>query len=142
VLLPVALLLRRADLAVVIFMALVAKAGGMGHRGIAEALGRPVPTVRGWLRRFAGRAEAVRGVFTVLLRVLAADPVMPEPAGGVWADAVATIVAAGVAAAGRFGMFMVPVWEWAVMVSGGRLLAPGWPIPVGQHELHPDVRVV
>ena len=78
----------------------------------------------------------------MLLRVLAADPVMPEPAGGVWADAVAAIGAAGVAAAGRFGMFTVPVWEWAVAASGGRLLAPGWPVSAGQHELHPDVWVV
>lgn len=129
VLLPLALLLRRADLAVVIFVALAAKAGGMGHRGIAEALGRPVETVRGWLRRFAVRAEAVRRVFTVLLWVLASDPVMPAPAGGVWADAVAVIEAAAVAAAARFAVFMVPVWEFAVAVCGGRLLHPGWPDP-------------
>jgi hypothetical protein len=129
VLLPLALLLRRADLAVVIFAALAAKAGGMGHRGIANALGRPVETVRGWLRRFAARAEAVRVVFTVLLRALAADPVMPAAAGGVWADAVAVIEAAAVAAAGRFAVFTVPLWEFAVAVCGGRLLHPGWPDP-------------
>jgi hypothetical protein len=69
----------------------------------------------------------VRRLFTVLLRAVAADPVMPEPAGGVWADAVAAIVAAAAAVAGRFAVFTVPVWGWVSAVAGGRLLAPDWP---------------
>jgi hypothetical protein len=127
VLLPVGLLLRRADTAGVIGAALVARAGGAGHRRIAVVLGRPVETVRGWLRRFAGRVEAVRRWFTVLLRAVAPDPVMPQPAGGAWADAVAAIAACAAAVAGRFAVFTVPVWGWVAAVSGGRLLAPGWP---------------
>jgi hypothetical protein len=127
VLLPVWLLVRRADTAAVIGAALVAKADGAGCRRIAAGLGRPVETVRGWLRRFAGRVEAVRRVFTVLLRAVAADPVMPEPAGSVWADAVAAIGAAAEVVVGRFVVFTVPAWQWASAVSGGRLLAPGWP---------------
>lgn len=127
VLLPAALLLRRADTAAVIGSALAAKARGAGHRRIATALGRPAETVRGWLRRFAGRVDAVRGVFTVLLRALSADPVMPEPAGSAWADALVAIAAAAAAAAGRFVVSTVPAWEWACAVSGGRLLAPDWP---------------
>jgi len=71
--------------------------------------------------------DEVRGVFTVWLRALAVDAVMPGPAGGGWADAVAVIDAAAVAAASRFGMSTVSPWEVAVTVSGGRLLAPGWP---------------
>jgi hypothetical protein len=126
VLLPVTLLRRRADMVAVIGAALAAKASGMGHRRIAAALGRPAETVRGWLRRFAGRVEAVRGVFTVLLRALAADPVMPEPAGGGWADALVAMAAAAAAAVVRF-VVMVPLWEWVAAVSEGRLLAPGWP---------------
>jgi hypothetical protein len=127
VLLPVGLLLRRADTVAVVGAALQARAGGAGHRRIAGVLGRPAETVRGWLRRFAGRVEAVRRLFTVLLRAVAADPVMPEPAGGVWADAVAAIVVAWVAVAGRFAVLTVPVWWWVSAVSGGRLLAPGGP---------------
>jgi hypothetical protein len=127
VLLPVALLVRRADTAAVIGAALAAKAIGEGYRKIAVSLSRPAETVRGWLRRFTERAEAVRGVFTVWLRALAPDPVMPDPAGSVWADAMAAICAAAQAAAGRFGMSTVPVWEFAAAVSDGRLLAPGWP---------------
>lgn len=98
-----------------------------GYRRIAAVLGRPAETVRGWLRRFAGRVESVRRVFTVLLRAVAADPVMPEPAGSGWADAVCAIGAAAAVVGGRFAVFMVPVWQWVSAVSGGRLLAPGWP---------------
>jgi hypothetical protein len=127
VLLPVVALLRRADAAVVIGTALAAKAAGAGCRRIAAGLGRPVETVRGWLRRFAGRVEAVRSVFTVWLRAVAADPVMPGPAGSGWADALTVITAVAGAVAARFELGMVAPWEVAVAVSGGRLLAPGWP---------------
>ncbi len=54
------MLVRRADAVVVIGAALLAKAAGQGHRPIAVLLGRPESTVRGWLRRFTGRAESVR----------------------------------------------------------------------------------
>ena len=92
VLLPVSALLRRADTAAVIVSALAAKARcGFGFRRIAADLGRPGETVRGWLRRFAERAEAVRSMFTVWLRAVDPDPVMPEAAGGVFADAVTVI---------------------------------------------------
>ena len=125
--LPVVALLRRADAAVVIGAALAAKAVGVGYRRIAGVVGRPAATVRGWLRRFAGRLELVRGVFTGWVRALASDPVMPKPAGSAWADALAVIAATAVAAAGRFHLLDVSVWEVAVAVSSGRLLAPGWP---------------
>ena len=127
VLLPVVALARRADTAAVIGAALVAKARGVGFRRIAAGLGCPVETARGWLRRFAGRAEAVRAVFTWWLRALESDPVLPEPAGGLWADAVTAILAAARAVAGRFALGTVVPWEVAVAVSAGCLLAPGWP---------------
>lgn len=132
--LPVVVLLRRADLAVVIGAALAAKAAGAGHRRVALALGRPVETVRGWLRRSADRLDVVRGVFTVWLRTLDPDPVMPDPGGGALADAVIAISLVTAAAARRFVLEVSP-WEVAAAVSGGRLLAPGWPGIVDQHEL-------
>jgi hypothetical protein len=85
------------------------------------------------LRRFAGRLEAVRGVFTLWLRALDPDPVMPGSGGDAWADAVTAIQAATAAAARRFVLAVSP-WEVATTVSGGRLLAPGWPVPVDQHQ--------
>jgi hypothetical protein len=135
VLLPVGALLRRADAAVVIVSALTAKATrGVGFRRIAVELARPAETVRGWLRRFAERAEAVRSVFTVWLAAVDADPVMPAAAGGGFADAVAAIAAVGAAIGHRFVLLRVSLAETAVAVSGGQLLAPGWPGERMQHE--------
>ena len=135
VLLPVTALLRRADTAAVIVSALAAKATTrVGFRRVAADLARPAETVRGWLRRFADRAEAVRSVFTVWLAAVAADPVMPDAAGGVFADAVTVIAAVATAITHRFLLPEVSLAETAVAASGGRLLAPGWPGEPGQHE--------
>jgi hypothetical protein len=138
VLLPVVLLVRRADSAAVIGAGLTAKASGAGHRLIAALLGRPPETVRGWLRRFSCRVEPVRVVFTQWCRDLQPDPVLPGPAGSAWADALAAILAAAVAVRARFLLGEVPVWQAAVAVSAARLLAPGWPArptQTDQHEL-------
>jgi hypothetical protein len=128
VLLPVFGLARRADLAEVIGAALVAKAKGISVRAIAAWLGRPQDTVRGWLRRFAERAEAVRVVFTVLLVDCGPDPVMPTPTRSPVADAVAVIVGAAGAVAARWPVLgVVSPWLVVSAVTGGRLLAPSWP---------------
>jgi Homeodomain-like domain len=128
VLLPARLLLRRADAGEVIGAALEAAAAGGGHRKIAGLLGRPASTVRGWLRRFSGRAEPVRAFFTVLLARTAPDPVMPAGAAGAVAAAVSAIAGAAAAVAARWPQVgEVPVWAAASAASGGRLLAPGWP---------------
>jgi hypothetical protein len=130
VLLPAWLLLRRADAGEVIGAALEAAAAGGGHRGIAGLLGRPASTVRGWLRRFAGRAEPVRAFFTVLLARTGPDPVMPAGAAGLVAAAVSAIAGAAAAVAARWPQLgEVPVWAAASAASGGLLLAPGWPGP-------------
>lgn len=133
VLLPVVALLRRADLVVVIGAALAAKVAGAGFRRIALALARPAETVRGWLRRWAGRLEPVRALFTVWLRTLDPDPVMPASAGNAWADVVSVIDAVTAAVARRFVSTVSP-WEVATVLSGGRLLTPGWPAVGDQHE--------
>jgi hypothetical protein len=120
-------LLRRADTADVVGAALVAKVEGVGAHRIAERLDRAWETVRGWLRRFAGRADATRAWFTRLLCLVAADPRLPASAGSPLADAVAAVVAAAGAVAGRFQVAAVTVWQVAAAASHGRLLAPGWP---------------
>lgn len=128
VLLPVVVLLRRADLAEVIGRALAAKASGAGVRRIAARLGRPPDTVRGWLRRFAGRAEAVRMVFTALLVEVAPDPLVPAVARSSFGDAVAAVAGAVAAVAARWPVLgPVSLWSAAAAVTGGRLLAPSWP---------------
>ena len=131
VLLPVFALLRRADAVSVIGAALAARAAGAGARRAAAVVGRPVETVRGWLRRFADRAEAVRVVFTALLVRVGVDPVVPAATRSVFADAVAAIAGTSVAARSRWPVESdigeLPLWALAAAVSGGRLLAPGWP---------------
>jgi len=129
VLLPVTVLLRRADAVVVIGAALVARAAGAGYRRIAAGLGLPELTVRGWLRRFAARAGAVREMCTVLLvQVAPADPVLPGPGGEGFADAVAAVLAAAGAVTARWPeVVALSPWQMVAAVSGGRLLAPGWP---------------
>jgi len=133
VLLPAWCLLRRADAAAVIGAALEAAAGGDGHRKIAGVAGRAASTVRGWLRRFAGRAEEGRVVFTVLLARTSPDPVMPAGAAGPVAAAVSAVAGAAAAVAQRWpAVGAVPVWAAASAASGGLLLAPGWP-PAGRN---------
>ena len=128
VLLPVFALLRRADLAEVIGAALAAKAAGKGARPIAAAIGRAAGTVRGWLRRFGSRAEAVRAFFTRLLVEVGTDPVPPAQGPSPFADAVAAVAGAAVAALSRWpGIGGVTPWRLASAASGGRLLSPGWP---------------
>jgi len=127
VLLPVSVLARRADAAAVIGAALALAAAGLGHRPIAQLLGRPAATVRGWLRRFAARAGPVRAAFTALACALDPDPRLPAPGRSGLADAVAAIVAAAGAAARRWGQVAsaVPPWELASAVTLGQLLWPG-----------------
>jgi Helix-turn-helix domain len=128
VLLPAWCLLRRADAAAVVGAALAAAAAGGGFRVIARRLGRPPETVRGWLRRFASRAEEVRVFFTVLLARTAPDPVMPAGAGSAVAAAVSAVAGAAAAVCLRWPQLgQVPVWTAASAASGGMLLAPGWP---------------
>ena len=130
VLLPGVALLRRVDLARVIGRALLAKAQGRGHRQVAAELGVPATTVRGWLRRFAERAEQVRGHFTRLAGWLdpQAGPICPR--GSPLADAVEAIGSAAVAAARRFGSGLGP-FEFASGATGGRLLCnTNAPFPV------------
>jgi hypothetical protein len=126
VLLPVRALLRRADTVEVIGAALGSAAAGRGHRRIAERLGRAPSTVRGWLRRFRGRAEALRSGFTALLVGLDPLAVLPGPAADGLGDAVAAVIAAGVATVGRWGAAVsgLSPWELATAVTSGRLLAP------------------
>lgn len=122
VLLPASMLLRRADAVVVIGAALLRKATGVGHRRIADRLGRPASTVRGWLRRFGRRAESVRVLFTGLLHALDASAGAVAPTGSVFGDAVDVLGLAAAAAARLFGSR--PAWQFASSASGGLLLGP------------------
>jgi len=121
-------LLRRRDLAEMIGLALAAKAAGGGHRRAAALVGVPVSTARGWLRRFALNAEAVRVWFTVLAHGL--DPMLAAvaPTGTAFGDAVEVIGVAARAASLRLAP--VSPWSFASSATSGRLLSnTGWPCP-------------
>jgi hypothetical protein len=127
VLLPVRCLLRRGSETALVWAVLAMRAAGKKLVAIAAALGLPRSTVRDWASRFAGRAEPVRCAFLRLLPML--DPHAPgvEPAGSVFADALAAITAA-TRAAGVFrrALRTVSPCELASHLSRGLLLAPGF----------------
>lgn len=131
VLLSVACLLRRADAVEVIGAALGAKAAGGGHRPIAARLGRPVSTVRGWLRAFARHAEATRSILVGLLVELDSLPGPLQPAASPFADAVEVVGVVAAAARRRLGVVgAVSPWQLVAAVTSGRLLAPQGPAGV------------
>ena len=78
--------------------------------------------MRGWLRRFAARAQGWRDRFTVLLVALDPDPPAVLARGSEVLDAVEVIGLAAGAAVRRFGPR--PPWQFASAVSGGLLLGP------------------
>jgi hypothetical protein len=126
VLLPANVLLRRADAVGVIGAGLVAAAGGLGYRGVAEVVGRPVSTVRGWLRRTGRVADRVLAVFGVAAAGFGTDFVAPTRTRGPVAAVVEMLGALGRAVGRRLGGSRSP-WRLAVVLTGGRLLSPGGP---------------
>ena len=130
VFLPDVCLARRRDPVEVIGSVLVANAGGVGYRRIAQRTGIPAGTVRGWVRRFKATADLVRSHFSVWAHRL--DPLAAPvvPGGSVFADALEAIGLAARAATLRFGPR--GSWGWASAMSGGWLLATRvhlWPAP-------------
>jgi hypothetical protein len=121
VLLPDVALLRRQDEVSVIGAAIEAHVAGDGYRRIAGRLGAHADTVRGWLRRFALRADQIRAHFTRSAVVL--DPELRPvlPAGSGVADALEAIAVAARAWVLRFGPG--DPWRIASVLSGGVLLA-------------------
>ena len=131
VLLPVTVLVRRAYATDVIGAALLARAGGSGHRSIGQELSVPAATVRGWLRVMGSRLEAVRRYLLGVAHRAGVDRPVPTALGSPWRDLLASLGAAMVAVTGRFGavgvLGAVTAWQIAAACSAGRLLAPGWP---------------
>lgn len=121
VLLPSWSVPRRRDSAEVIGRALVLKAAGAGHRTIAERLGRPPGTVRGWLRASARRAELLHrcGVlWTVALGEQLGRPQLPTAP---LRHAVEALGRAAVAWRLRFYDPRISPWETIVALTNGLL---------------------
>ena len=120
VLLPMSMLLRRGDWAVLIGRALELKAAGLGQRPIAATVGVSRSTVRGWLSRFGEVAVKVRAHLVRWALWLDPGLVRIEPTGNGFGDAIAAVAAAGGAAASRLGIGCR--WSFASAATGGRLL--------------------
>jgi transposase-like protein len=114
-------LARRVDAAAVIGRALTMAAAGAGHRPVAQRLGRPASTVRGWLRRFRVRAARIAAHFGAWAQRLDPNGAPIAPGRSALADAVEAIGVAARAASLRLGPR--PPWSWASALSVGRLLA-------------------
>ncbi|HET7475849.1 MAG TPA: hypothetical protein VFJ97_07470 [Dermatophilaceae bacterium] len=125
-LLPASVLLRRADAVTVIGPALLAKAGGSGHRPIAVLLNVPASTVRGWLRRIVEVTEQVLAVLAVVAAELGTEFTPPAAAAGPVA-AVVELLGALVASVGRRLGGSCSPWRLAAVLTGGRLLSPSGP---------------
>lgn len=119
---------RRPDSVETVAAALLGAVDGLGHRRIAERVGLPATTVRGWLRRARVNCEAVRADATVATCRL--DPMAGafEPTGSVLGDMVDAVGRAVSAWVLRFGPVPAP-WRLAVALTGAAILAPG-PRPV------------
>jgi Homeodomain-like domain len=119
VLMPAWSVPRRRDCAEVIGAALLAKAQGDGHRKIAARLGRPPATVRGWLRAFGRRADAVQSSALRWARAIDAQ-LEPPAAGSSFAGAVDGLGVAARACRLHLRTRAGP-WELAVALTGGLL---------------------
>jgi transposase-like protein len=130
VLLPAGMLLRRGYVVEVVGRVLELAALAVATRRIARTVGVARSTVRGWLARFSGRAELLRGHFTAWLLWLAPSTSQIAATGWSVSDAVAAITAAGAVARGDLAAGSV--WAFASAATGGRLLAntsPPFPAP-------------
>lgn len=118
-LLPASLLLRRGDFVELIGEALERRALGWGQRPIAALLGVARSTLRGWLDRFAARAEPLRAHFLAWALWLRATAVGLEPSDSAVGDAIAALVAAAGCGQPLVGLDR---WQFAAAATGGRLL--------------------
>ncbi len=122
VLLPAHVAPRRADSAPVILGALLAKAGGRGHRSIAAELSLPAGTVRGWQRRATANAQRTRAEAMRLAVQL--DPLLGQvaPTGSPLADALEALGTAVAAARLRLGLSVGSPTALAMVIGRSLLI--------------------
>ena len=114
---------RRADTTAVIGTALLASTRGAGYRRIAADIGRPLSTVRRWLRSVRGahtdwlHAQGVTWIHRVDREVFAT--LTPAPTG--LGDALTALAAAALAIQTRLSPH-VPAWTLIGRLTHGRLV--------------------
>ncbi|MCA1697003.1 MAG: hypothetical protein LC749_21045, partial [Actinobacteria bacterium] len=114
---------RRADAVETVASALLAAAGGLGHRRVAAHVNRPATTVWDWLRRARANSETVRAAPTAVIYAIdsTAEPLMATttPLGDML-EAVGRAVAAAVR---RLSPVSAP-GQLAVVLTRAGILAP------------------
>ena len=129
-LLPWFVVPRRWDVVEVIGRALQMLAAGWGHRRIAEALGRPETTVRGWCRRWRRLAAAI------------AHELLAKAVSWGWSgwelpsSPLLRCLAAMGALTDQWSRRRGPVrpWRLANLITGGRLLSTNTTSPLAASE--------
>jgi transposase-like protein len=120
-LLPDFLLERRLDAVEVIGHALaLGIVGGLGIQSVADRLGVPMTTARGWRRRFQLRALALAAALVAVAVYL--DPAAVVLSTDGEAAAVEALGAAWQRARTRFGEGVPGVWRFCSLISGGQAL--------------------
>jgi len=141
VVLPAFVLVGRLDVAESVGEVIAeVTAGRCGVRPVAERLGVPHTTARGWWRRFAARAAEWATAFAALAVELGGEPVRPAGRPEGWA--VEAITVAWRAAAGLPGWMWLGCWRFVSMVVGGKLIATNTNSPwliVGNRRFMPPV---
>ena len=121
-LVPSFLLVGRLDVVDTIGSVVAAVAGGRsGVRPVAAVVDVPYTTARGWVRVFRGRAQVLWSGFAAVTVELGGD-IATNWGADVDRAAVAMIVCAHRAAAGRHEVLTPPLWVFAGLVSGGMLI--------------------
>lgn len=115
--------LRRADTIEVIGPALLAHAQGQGHRAIADDLGVPPDTVRGWIRTVSSRASWLQATATAWTYRYDPHHVPSVPTASPLADALSALGAAAAATRRLLPSAGTP-WALIALIARGRLLAP------------------
>jgi len=114
--------------------------GPHGVRPVAKRLDVPHTTARGWLRRFAERAQQLAVAFAALAVDLGGGILGPVP--GVARRALQAMTAASDAAFSLPGWQALGRWRFVSAVVGGRLLATNTDSPylvVGRRRFMPPV---
>lgn len=122
VVLPATVLPHRSDTSEVIGSALLHNALGAGHRTIADRLGLPSDTVRGWLRRAARQAEGWRRVAMGVLYQFDPSHGPVTPRRSPTADMVEALALVAAAACRRLGPSGT-TWEFVAAFTAGRFLS-------------------
>ncbi|MDN5860051.1 MAG: hypothetical protein L0H84_15660 [Pseudonocardia sp.] len=131
---PASVLLRRADAVAVIGTALLARAAGGGHRRIADLVGRPATTVRGWLRRIGRVADRVLAVLAAAAAELGTEFVAPAPTIDPVAAVVELVGVLARAVARRLGGSCEP---WRLGPARSRCPPPAHRVPPPRSQHRP-----